>query len=163
MRCLLRDADVYILTPGHIPLGYETKWRTPTGEVEHHQASTNRTFVAHFQRDGSYAGAVLLDVPFKPLHLGVFADGDFLIAGSDKVADEPRAAIVDPDGQFQRFVELKGDVHLRNESDASRKNQDPTALPRFAPGERLGTSLREVLFTSQIVGGWLESSSVPPG
>jgi hypothetical protein len=148
----LRDTEVYILTPGHIPLGYETKWRTPTGEVEHHQASTSHTFVAHFQRDGSYAGAVLLDVPFNPMHLGVFADGDFLIAGADKMTDEPRVAIVGSNGQFRRFVELKGDVHLRDDSDASRNDHDPTALPRFAPGEGFGTSLRDALFTSQIVG-----------
>jgi hypothetical protein len=44
-----------------------------------------------------------------------FGDGDFLIAGTDK--DGPRVAIVGSNGQFRRFVELKGDVHARDESD----------------------------------------------
>jgi hypothetical protein len=150
----LSGSDVYMLTDGQIPLGYETKWRSPIGEVESHQASTSRTFVTHFQHDGTYAGSVLLDVPFKPLHLGIFEDGNFLITGADKKTDEPRLAIVSSSGQFMRFVELKGDVHAQKESDVSQKDkdQDKSAMPHFAPDKNFGNSLIDVVYTSQIVG-----------
>jgi hypothetical protein len=83
-------SDAYVLTRGSTPLGYETKLRTPTGEVVNQPASKPGAWVAHFEHDGNYAGAVRLDIPFKPLHLGVFENGDFLIAGAEPSTDEPR-------------------------------------------------------------------------
>lgn len=146
----LRGSEVYILTRGSIPLGYETKWRAPTGEVESHQASKSGTFVAHFERDGRYVGAVPLYLPFKPLHLGVFADGDFLISGADPFTSEPRVAIVGPNGQFRRLVELQGDVHAQEESGSPAKGKDSTALPLSTPWQGFAESLKDVVYTSQI-------------
>jgi len=101
----LGGSDIYVLTSGHTPLGYETKWRTSTGEVQSHQASKSSTFVAHFGHDGTYLGAVALDMPFHPLHLGVFENGDFLIAGAEPSTSEPRVAIVGSNGQLRRLIE----------------------------------------------------------
>jgi hypothetical protein len=150
LSTFLVASDVYILTSGSVPLGYEAKWRTSKGEVGSQQATKKSTFVAHFQRDGTYAGAVRLDLPFQPLHLGVFADGDFLIAGAVPSTMEPRVAIVGSNGQLLRFVELKGDVHAQEESDVSGKSQDPTALPRFKPSQGAPESLFDVVYGSQI-------------
>ena len=148
LSVFLLGSDVYMLTRGSIPLGYQTKWRTPTGEVVSQPASKSATFVAHFEHDGNYAGAVRLDLPFKPARLGVFENGDFLIAGAEPSTDEPRLAIVGSNGQLRRFVELKGDVHGQVESDTSGKDKHPTALPRFGPP---GTqSLFNAVYLSQI-------------
>jgi hypothetical protein len=145
------QAELYILTRGSTPLGSDAKWRMPNGQVETHQASRSSTFVAHFRRDGSYAGAVPLDLPFKPLHLGVFANGDFLIAGADLTSDEPRVAIVGSNGELRRAIELRGDVHALQESNGLGKGKDdPTALPRSKTWEGLAESLRDVVATSQI-------------
>jgi len=133
LNFFLDASDVYILTRGSTPLGYEMKLRKPTGEVVEQQASKSGMFVVHFKPDGNYAGAVRLDLPFKPFHLGVFENGDFLISGRDPATYEPRVAIVASNGQFRRFLELKGDVHAQQESGASGKGSDPTALPRFKP------------------------------
>jgi hypothetical protein len=152
----LAGSGVYILVRGSIPLGYDAKWRTPTGEAVSQPASKTGTFIAYFEGNGNYAGAVPLDLPFKPLHLGVFENGDFLIAGAEPSTDEPRVAIVASNGQLRRLVELKGDVHAQQESDASGKEKDPTALPRFrpAPGRPpqsfVTETLRGVVSTSQI-------------
>ncbi len=152
----LGGSDVYILASGSTPLGYETKLRTPKGEIVSQQAVKSNRFIAHFEPDGTYAGAVPLDLPFKPLHLGVFENGDFMIAGVEPATDEPRVGIVAPNGQLRRLVELKGDVHAQEESDASGKEKDPTALPRFrpAPGRPpqsfVTETLRGVVYTSQI-------------
>jgi len=156
LSVFLADSDVYVLTRGSAPLGYSTKWRKPTGEVTEQQASKSRTFIAHFTPDGNYAGAVVLDVPFQAMRLGVFEDGDFLIAGLDAASEEPRAAIVASNGQFRRLLELNGDVHARQDSDTSQKSRDSSALPRISSvlGDRTKPSATDTLFgvasTSQI-------------
>jgi hypothetical protein len=150
LSMFLGGSDVYILTLGSVPLGYTTDWRKPNGEVETEPASKSSAFVAHFERDGRYVGAIPLDVPFKPLHLGVFANGDFLISGADQWTAEPRVAIVGSNGQRRRFIELKGDVHAQDESDVAGKDKDPTALPRSKPWRGFAESLRDVVYTSQI-------------
>jgi hypothetical protein len=151
LSMFLSGSEVYILTRGSISLNSDVKWRKPNGEVETDPASKSTSFVARFRRDGTYVGAVPLDLSFKPLHLGVFENGDFLVAGYDPPTDEPRVAIVGSNGQFRKFVELKGDVHARVESDASaREKNDPTALPRSKTWEGFAESLRDVVSTSQI-------------
>ena len=129
----LSGSDVYILTYGSTPLGYQQKLRTPTGEIVTQQAAKGGAFVAHFEPDGKYAGAVPLDLPFGTMQLGVFENGDFLIAGMEKATGEPRVAIVASNGQLRRMLELKGDVHAQDESGGLAKEKDPTALPRDGP------------------------------
>jgi len=148
----LTDDGLEMLTMGLIPLGYQTKWRTPKGQVGQQPAVKGQYFVTRFKEDGTYTGKVALDIPFKPLQLGVFSNGDFLIAGQEEASGSPRVAIVGSDGAFRRWVELKGDVHARTESEMQGGAHDKTALPRFAPGGTSGESLTEVLGTSQIMG-----------
>jgi hypothetical protein len=151
LSMFLSGSEVYILTRGSVSLNSDVKWRTPNGEVVTHPAAKSTSFVARFRRDGTYVGAVPLDLSFKPLHLGVFENGDFLVAGYDPPTDEPRVAIVGSNGQLRKFVELKGDVHARVESDASaREKDDPTALPRSKTWEGFAESLRDVVSTAQI-------------
>jgi hypothetical protein len=91
-----------------------------------------------------------LDLPFVPQQLGVFEKGDFLISGMDRSMSEPRVAIVSSNGQLNRFVELKGDVHLQESSNSSAKDKDPTALPRFKPSSGVGESLLDAVAGSRI-------------
>jgi len=140
--------DVYMLTIGHGAEGKEIDLRTPKGNVEHQRGSTRRWYVAHFQADGNYAAAVPLDLPFQPMKLGVFADGDFLIAGANRML-EPRVAIVGSNGQLRDFLTLKGDVHLKQPNTAGNA-EDSNAFPAFSPGH-VENSLSDVLFNSQIV------------
>jgi hypothetical protein len=149
----LRGSEVYILARGSVPLGYETKWRKPDGEVVSQKASRNSTFVAHFERDGRYASAVPLDVPFSPQHFGAFENGDFLIAGADLSlgsSGEPRVAIVGSNGQLRRFVELNGDIHAQDDSEGGAKGKDPTALPRVGNGVDFNKSLMGVVSGSRV-------------
>jgi len=153
VSAFVRGGDVYILTIGHVPLGYENKWRTAKGEVIGKPAVDISAFVAHFKRDGNYAGAVPLDLQldkFRPLQLGVFDGGQFLIAGADPHTYEPHLAIVGSDGQLLRSIELKGDVHEAPESEASGGKTDPTAFPRRVPRGSHERSLTEIVGTSEI-------------
>ena len=148
----LADGDLYMLTSGQVPEGHQTKLRTPKGEVVQYPAVKRQYYVARFKGDGTYVAATALDIPFKPIQLGVFYNGDFLIAGEDPATGNPRLAIVSSRGAFLRSVELKGDIHAPTESEVRHGSQDKNALPRFAPGETYGESLMDVVYTSEIAG-----------
>ncbi|MGD0988385.1 MAG: hypothetical protein ABR874_11270 [Candidatus Sulfotelmatobacter sp.] len=147
-----KGTDVYVLVMGSTPLGYEMRLRKPNDEVVSEPASKASFFVGRFRRDGTYAGSVPLELPFKPLQFGVFDDGDFLIAGMDPRTSEPRVAVVASNGQLRRLLELKGDVHELEGSPQDGGDRDPTALPRNKPWGGFAESLRDVVFTSQIAG-----------
>jgi len=147
LEVFLEGDEVYVLTLGRGPEGDQIDVRTPKGNVEHQRGSTRRWYVAHFQADGNYAGAVPLDLPFRPMKFGVFANGDFLIAGANRL--EPRAAIVGSNGQLRVFLTLKGDVHLK-QPDTPGTEKDSNAFPAFSSGHA-EDSLTDVLFDSQIV------------
>jgi hypothetical protein len=149
LNSFITDSDVYIIAAGRTRLGYDAKLTSPTGNVQSVPASRTKYFVARFRRDGTYAGSVALDLPFKPSHLGVFANGDFLIEGAD--VNGPRVAIVDSNGQLRRIVELKGDVHPQDETGTAGAKNDPTALPRLPSGDDASASYTGVLSGSQIV------------
>ena len=149
LYAFLRDSKVYILTMGEVPLGYQINIKKPNGEVVQQPAMHSQYFIARFTKDGTYDGVLALDAPFRPVQLGVFESGDFLLAGKDMATGKPRVGIADSRGQFVRSLELIGDVHARDNSDQNPDSPDETALPRFDPGS--GTSLQEVVMTSQIV------------
>jgi len=144
----LRDSNLYILTMGQVPLGDQINIKKPNGEVVQQPAVHSEFFIARFAKNGTYNGALALDTPFRPVQLGVFGNGDFLLAGEDVATGTPRIGIADSRGQFLRSLELSGDVHAREDSDQNPDSQDETALPRFDPE---GASLREIVMTSQIV------------
>ena len=156
LSTFLAGSDVYLLVRGSFPLGYQTKWRSPDGEVTQQQASRRETFIVRFGADGNYSGSVHLDVPFQAMRFGAFENGDFLISGTEPSTDEPRTAIVGANGQLRRLLELKGDVHSQR-TDAPGGDKDPTALPRFKPADGrppqafVTETLRGVVSTSQIV------------
>jgi len=74
-------------------------------------ASERNFYIATFERNGAYLRTARLDLPFVPQQFGVFASGDYLVAGRTKQAPtEPRVALVRWNGQFDRYLELENDV-----------------------------------------------------
>jgi len=59
-----------MLTRGSIPLGYQTNGAPDRRSSESSQRPKSATFVAHFEHDGNYAGAVRLDLPFQTWRAG---------------------------------------------------------------------------------------------
>jgi len=122
-------SDVYILTRSSIPQNGTVKLRTPTGEIVTQPKVLARDYIVQFQRDGTYVKSIPLDLTFYPRQIGVFPSGGFLVAGSAKDGTfKPVIALLKSSGEFDRYLELKGDIHL---ADANNKNDanDPTALP----------------------------------
>lgn len=136
------ESDVYILTTGSIPQESTLKIIKPNGEIEQQRLSTIQQFVARFGRDGSYRGSVRLDLDFTPYQVGVFPGGDFLVAGATK-DNQVRIALVKSNGQFQRYVELEGDIQLRNDSGESDVKGPSLALPMT--GKRFGEGFQDVV------------------
>jgi len=142
-------SDVYLLTRSVVPTSETRKLRDPTGSVKDVPLTRSQYVIAHFKSDGSYIGAIPLDIPFTPLQLGVFIDGGFLVAGVAKDANEPKIALVRSNGQFHRFVDLQGDIQLRSDQSGSEREPPSTSLPRV--GKRFGEGFSDSLHNSAIV------------
>jgi hypothetical protein len=143
------ESEVYILTTGSTPQEKSLQIKKPNGEIEQQGLNTIQQFVARFGRDGSYLGSVRLDLDFMPYQVGVFPGGDFLFAGATK-NNQVRLALVKSNGQFQRYVELEGDIQLKKDSGESDVKGSSLALPmtgkRF--GEGFQDSVQISFFTS---------------
>jgi len=153
LNAFFAGSDVYILAGGIILLDYSNKWRTPSGETMSQPASKRSTFVAHFAKDGRYLGAVTLDLTFDPQQIGVFENGDFLIAGIQSMS-EARVAIVAPNGQLRRFIDLNGDVRLHDDPAKPARDAGPAAPPPTAqhePGPSQTESFFDTVSGSRIV------------
>jgi len=143
-----RGSEIYILVRGSTREGKTLTLRRPDGSTENQEVSSSREFIARFKADGTYLGAVALEMPFRPFQIGVFPSGDFLIAGATKDMQDTRVALVKSNGQFQRFVELKDDIRLRSQSD-DETNASSSALPRT--GKHFGDGFLEAAQISSIV------------
>lgn len=166
LNLAVSDSDLYLLVRGSIPENKILTFRKPDGGIFRQQAGRVEEYVARFRKDGSYLGAVRLEIPFAPLQLGVFPGGDFLIAGYEKNTFEPRIALVKSSGQFQRWVELPGDLHGRSDPAAEadsvdKKDSDPAALPRF--GKTFNDNLAFAVHTSMIIADGRNMLLLRPG
>jgi len=100
------DSEVYMLIEGDTRtkehrqniegLGDEVSWET-TGEP--------RYYIARFDADGSYKGALKLDLALRPVRLSGFPSGNFLVAGPDG-NHILRVALLGSGGQLLRYIEL---------------------------------------------------------
>ena len=102
---------------------------------------TPHSYIVRFELDGTYKGATKLSLPFAPYTLGVFSQGQFLIAGADDEGN-PKLAVTSESGEFNRYVTLEGDISENSEQlrDAAKRS-----------GRSLSAELREVSLNSDIV------------
>lgn len=124
------DSGVYILTRGSLPTNQTIKLKTPAGQSITQPISTHKYYIARFRLDGGYEHSVPLDLPFSAMQIGVFPNGDFLIAGIEDATDEPKVGLFKSNGQFTRYVELKNDITAKS---ASADDKDLRRLPRTDP------------------------------
>ncbi len=68
-----------------------------------------RIYVARFNLDGSYRGALRLDLKILPMQFAAFESGGLLIAGLDH-NNVARVALMDPSGELLRYLELPKDI-----------------------------------------------------
>lgn len=64
-----------------------------------------RDYIARFDRDGSYRGALKLDSDFHPLQLAAFDSGTFVAAGLDG-SKKPQVALLNSSGLILKYLEM---------------------------------------------------------
>lgn len=118
-KFFVSESGVYVLVTGLENARKETVTETDeNGKVLGHRTQTTgepHQYIARFGTDGSYKGAIELDLPFKAYQIAAFESGNFLIAGLDG-QKQPRVAAVNSSGQLQTFVELDKDASGRPKS-----------------------------------------------
>jgi hypothetical protein len=87
--------------------GKEVKWIRTSGE--------SRAYIARFDADGSYRGALKLDAGFQPIQLAAFGSGDFAAAGVDE-NKTPRVGVLNSRGQLLEYLRLPKDITDRPKS-----------------------------------------------
>src|SRR5262249_54610748 len=107
------DSELDMLIEGNTRTEQRSK-KTENGEDEVYWETTGerRYYIARFDADGSYKGALKLDLPFRPMQLSGFSSGDFLVTGPDD-RHVIRLALLDSSGQLLR------DIEFANESQES--------------------------------------------
>jgi len=76
-----------------------------------------RYYIARFDRDGTYKGALKLDSGFHYQQLAAFDSGVFVVAGLDE-NNTPRVALLNSSGQMLTYVQLPKDITDRPKSAA---------------------------------------------
>jgi hypothetical protein len=75
----------------------------------------SRDYIARFDLDGSYKGALKLDSDFHPMQLATFDSGTFVVAGMDQ-NKTPRVGLLNSSGQLLKFLQLPKDITDRPKS-----------------------------------------------
>ena len=94
----------------------DSKVKTTTWTDEDGHAHTDRDatdaaihYIARFDRDGTYKGAIKLDLPFLIFKFATFDSGTILAQGMDQ-NKAPRIALLDTSAQFMRYLDLRKDI-----------------------------------------------------
>jgi hypothetical protein len=84
-------------------------------------------YIARFDKDGTYKGAIKLDLPFYVSTFAAFESGTLVAHGLDE-NKMPRIALLDSSGQLIRYLELEKDISAASEAPAQElKLGGPTA------------------------------------
>jgi len=97
------------------PEDKEGKESFVTSDGVKHEVAANvaerHDYLVIFDRDGTYRKTIQLDDAMALLRVGVFASGNLLAFGFDRVDRSPKLALFNSDGSLLRFLEIpKGDV-----------------------------------------------------
>jgi len=104
----ISDTTLYMLIEGDTRTEQVTskpEWADGKDAVSWETRGEPRYYIAQFDSDGSYKGALKLDLPFRPTRLSGFQSGSFLTTGFDE-NNIFRVALLDSGGQFLRYIEF---------------------------------------------------------
>src|SRR6266700_1472397 len=74
-----------------------------------------RSYIARFDRDGTYKGALKLDSGLRPMQLAAFDSGSFVVAGVDE-KKMSRVGLLNSSGQMGEYLQLPKDLTDRPKS-----------------------------------------------
>jgi hypothetical protein len=100
------DSELYMLIEGDTRTEQRTKKMEDGRDATYWETKGEpRYYIAQFDPDGSYKGAVKLDLPFHPNKLSGFKSGSFLAAGLDQ-NNMQHVALLNASGQWLRDVDF---------------------------------------------------------
>jgi hypothetical protein len=116
----ISESELYMLVEGGTHTEQRTK-KTEDGKDEVYWEKTGEAkyYIAQFDSDGSYKGAMKLDLPFMPKKLSGFKSGSFLATGLD-ASNLPHVALLDPSGQWLRDIAFPKEQQEAPEKTAAR-------------------------------------------
>jgi hypothetical protein len=116
------DSELYVLIEGNTRTEqHNTKNDDGQDVVYWETTGEPRYYIARFDADGSYKGALKLDLPFRPKRLSGFASGNFLVAGVD-AGFVLRLALLDSSGQLLRNIKVAINARFaKEEQEAAEK------------------------------------------
>jgi hypothetical protein len=112
------DSAVYVLVTGieyarKDEVAYKDEAGQETKQLETKGESGD--YIARFDSDGSYRGALKLDAGFHPIQVAAFGSGNFVLAGLDE-GKTPRVGLFNSSGQLVKYLELAKDITDRPKS-----------------------------------------------
>jgi len=128
------DSRLYMLVEGDAPKekvvkrledgSQETYWETK-GEL--------RSYIARFDSDGSYKGALKLDLPFHATRLSGFESGGFIAAGFDE-GKIWRVGLLDSSGSLLKYVDFPKEKEQSSEKTFEKSFGSTAADPGVVSG-----------------------------
>lgn len=88
-----------------------TTWTDEKGHnhVDRNVDNATVNYIARFDKDGTYKGALKLDLPFVVYQFAAFDSGNLIAQGMDQNR-VPRIALLDASAQFLRYLDLRKDI-----------------------------------------------------
>ena len=88
-----------------------TTWTDDQGHLHTERDATNAAlpYIARFDKDGTYKGAIAVDLPFLIYKFAAFDSGNIIAQGIDR-NKVPRIALLDSSAKFLRYLDLQKDV-----------------------------------------------------
>ncbi len=80
-----------------------------TNHVDHDLSNAILHFLVHFDADGTYKGAIKLDLPFLVYKFAAFDSGTFIAQGMEK-EKIPRIALLSASAEFMRYLDFSKDI-----------------------------------------------------
>jgi hypothetical protein len=116
----ISDSQLFMLVEGDTRTEQRTK-KTDDGKDEVYWEKTGepKYYIAQFDSDGSYKGAMKLDLPFVPKKLSGFKSGNFLATGLD-ASKVSHVALLDSRGQWLRDIDFPKEKQEAAEKTAAR-------------------------------------------
>ena len=157
----IHDVDVFGFFPAESIVGFLVRGTKglvgtpgPGKSSAGYAWSDYHNYVAEFNRDGGYKGAIELPMSYQLSHLAILPSGEFLVSGYDQLNSSARLLFLDSSGRVLRALDLPA-----SRSDASLGQIYGSATASRVASELIGS----VVFTpyNQDILVWRKDSNDP--
>lgn len=103
----VNESDLYVMVTGVSDV--KSRKSVINEKIVSGEVGVSHYYVARYGFDGQIRQLLKLDLPFRPVQIGVFHSGAMILAGIDNLGNS-RVGMVKSDGTLDRYVDLPGDL-----------------------------------------------------